>query len=54
MCLYIFKDYMLSKYDEQNFDQTPEHLYFNRFLYKNLKKNLFQITILECQKSTPL
>ena len=36
----IMKDYVTSKYYEDNEDQTPEHLLFNRYLNKKLKKIL--------------
>lgn len=40
LCLYFFKDYIKSDYVEENNDQTPEHLLFNRYLNKTLKKKI--------------
>lgn len=40
LCLYFFKDYIKSDYVEDDKDQTPEHLLFNRFLNKTLKKKI--------------
>ncbi len=40
LCLYSYKDYISSKYYEDNEDQTPEHLLFNRYLNKKLKKKI--------------
>ena len=41
LCLYNYEDYVTSKYYEDNEDQTPEHLLFNRYLNKKLKKKNF-------------
>ena len=38
--MYSYKDYISSKYYEDNEDQTPEHLLFNRYLNKTLKKKI--------------
>ncbi len=40
LCLYNYEDYVTSKYYEDNEDQTPEHLLFNRYLNKKLKKKI--------------
>ena len=40
LCLYNFEDYIKSSYIEDSDDQTPEHLLFNRYLHKTLKKNI--------------
>ena len=40
LCLYFFKDYIKSDYVEDDKDQTPEHLLFNRILNKTLKKKI--------------
>ena len=33
-------DYITSNYNENSNDQTPEHLFFNRYLNKTLKKKI--------------
>lgn len=40
LCLYSYEDYIKSNYTEDSKDQTPEHLLFNRYLNKTLKKNI--------------
>lgn len=40
LCIYKFDEYITSKYLEDTKDQTPEHLYFNRMLSKNLNKKI--------------
>ena len=40
LCIYTYKDYITSKYTEKSTDQTPEHLFFNRYLNKTLKKKI--------------
>ena len=40
LCVYKFDEYIASKYLEDRKDQTPEHLYFNRILSKNLNKKI--------------
>lgn len=40
LCLYNYKDYITSNYNENSNDQTPEHLFFNRYLNKTLKKKI--------------
>lgn len=40
MCIYQYKDYIMSNYSENIQDQTPEHLLFNRYLNKKLNKKI--------------
>lgn len=40
LCLYLFEDYITAEYYEDNEDQTPEHLLFNRYLSKKLNKKI--------------
>ncbi len=40
LCLYLYEDYIISNYAEESNDQTPEHLLFNRYLNKTLKKKI--------------
>lgn len=40
LCLYQYKEYILSNYTVDEVDQTPEHLLFNRYLNKILKKKI--------------
>ena len=41
MCIYHYEEYIKSDYIEDSLDQTPEHLLFNRNLYKTLNKKNF-------------
>lgn len=43
MCLYFYKDYITSEYYENNNNQTPEHLFFNRYLSAKLNKKILVI-----------
>lgn len=40
VCVYFYDEYMKSDYIEDNIDQTPEHLFFNRNLNKILGKKM--------------
>lgn len=40
LCIYRYSEYMKSNYNEETIDQTPEHLLFNRYLNKTLKKKI--------------
>lgn len=40
MCIYHYEEYIKSDYIEDSLDQTPEHLLFNRNLYKTLNKKI--------------
>ena len=40
LCLYNYNEYITSNYLHNNPDQIPEHLLFNRYLYKTIKKKI--------------
>lgn len=40
LCIYFYEEYIKSNYIEKKTDQTPEHLLFNRYLYKTLNKKI--------------
>ena len=40
LCIYRYEEYIKSDYVENAKDQTPEHLFFNRYLNKTLDKKI--------------